>query len=565
MAAKRRWLVLFDLGGVLLGRGARRLLRSAEQSMGLPGNFFQDVILHRGLDGPFSRVMTGKIGVTQLITEFDEDCKKFAAASGFSLPETFSVAQVIEGMAGESFNAPVLQAALTLRNHGFKIAVLTNNWIDDGSHRYQTAHAFLLLRRYFDMVFESCRIGLQKPDPKIYEYVLDVMKAKPEESILLDDIGANLKSAQAMGIATILVQDADSALKKLQDLTGVQLLDQEEALPPACDPETVTHGYVTIKPGTQLHYVEMGSGPAVCLCHGFPECWLSWRHQIPALADAGFRVLALEMKGYGDSTAPPDIEEYSQEEICKDLSVFLDKMGISQAVFIGHDWGGATVWNMALFYPERVRAVASLNTPYRPSEPGVDVMEKIRAIPVFDYQLYFQKPGVAEAELEKNPSRTLKIMIRSTRKEDKLGGLSLDIPNVQKRGGLLVGLPEDPPSSSLMPKPVLQYYIQQFQKSGFRGPLHWYRNMQKNWDWNASSQGRKIQVPALMVTAGKDMVLHPNMSKNMEKWIPQLTREHIEDCGHFTQMEKPTAVNKILIKWLEGVHKATSLQRTAKL
>ncbi|XP_066468080.1 bifunctional epoxide hydrolase 2 [Tiliqua scincoides] len=565
MAARRRWLVLFDLGGVLFGRGARGLLKSTEESLGLPGNFFQDVILHRGPDGPFSRAMTGKIGVTQLITEFDEDCKKFAAASGSSLPERFSVAQIFEEMAGEAFIAPVLQAALTLRNHGFKIAVLTNNWIDDSPHRHHTGHVFLLLRRYFDMVFESCRIGLQKPDPKIYEYVLEVMKAKPEESILLDDIGANLKPAQAMGIATILVQDAVSALKKLQDLTGVQLLDQEETLPPACEPESVTHGYVTVKPGTQLHYVEMGSGPVVCLCHGFPESWLSWRYQIPALADAGFRVLALEMKGYGDSTAPPDIEEYSQEEICKDLSVFLDKMGISQAVFIGHDWGGATVWNMALFYPERVRAVASLNTPYSPAKSGVDVMEKIRSVPAFAYQLYFQEPGVAEAELEKNLNQTLKMVIRSTRKEDKMEGLSLDMPNVQKRGRLLVELPTDVLPSSLLPEPVLQYYIQQFQKSGFRGPLNWYRNMQTNWDWNASAGERKIQIPALMVTAEKDSVLHPNMSKHMEKWIPQLTRGHIEDCGHFTQMERPAAVNKILIKWLEGVYENPSLQRIAKL
>ncbi|XP_077187485.1 bifunctional epoxide hydrolase 2 isoform X2 [Paroedura picta] len=537
MAAKRRFVV-FDLGGVLVGSGAQEAFRRLERSLGLPGNFFQDVIVQGGPEGPFSRAMCGQIGLTQLMAELDEDCKKAAAASGLSLPEKFSVAQAFEDMTNEdSVNTPLLRAALTLQNNGFKIAVLTNNWIDDSQHRQQTAQLFSLLRKDFDAVIESCRINLQKPDPKIYEYALEVLQAKPQEVIFLDDIGANLKPAREMGMATILVKDADSALKELQDLTGIQLLAQER-LPPPCDPEKVVHGYVTIKPGTQLHFVELGDGPPVCLCHGFPESWFSWRYQIPALAEAGFRVLALEMKGYGVSTAPPDIEAYSQQEICQDLVVFLDKLGISQAVFIGHDWGGATVWNMSLFYPERVRAVASLNTPFSHANPKKDIMEKISSIPVFDYQLYFQEPGVAEAELEKDLRRTFTIMIRASTKEDRLPGVSLSVSNVRERGGLLVGLPEDPPPSSLLPEPVLQYYIQQYQKSGFRGPVNWYRNMPANWSWNASAQGRKIRVPALMVTAGKDRVLHPNMSKRMEEWIPQLTRGHIEDSGHFTQMEK---------------------------
>ncbi|XP_061481845.1 bifunctional epoxide hydrolase 2 [Rhineura floridana] len=565
MAAKRR-VVLFDLGGVLFGTGLQGVLRRFEQALGLPGNFFQNVILHGGLEGPVSKAMTGQIGLTQLISDFEEDCKKIAATSGTSLPKQFSVARVFEEMTeGETFNYPLLRAAVTLRNHGFKIAVLTNNWIDDTSYRHRTGLAFTLLRRYFDRVIESCRIGLQKPDPRIYEYALDMLKAKPEEAIFLDDFGVNLKPAKEMGIATILVKDTGSALKELQDLTGVQLLEQEESLPPACEPESVAHGYVMIKPDTQLHFVEMGSGPVVCLCHGFPESWFSWRYQIPAIADAGFRVIALEMKGYGDSKAPPDIGEYSVEEICKDLVVFLDKLGISQATFIGHDWGGAIVWNMALFYPERVRAVAGVNTPYRPSNPKKDVMKLIEANPVFDYQLYFQEPGVAEAELEKDLSRTLKAVIRSTKEEDEIEGTSLNVSKVRQRGGLLVGLPEDPPPSSLLPEPVLQYYLQQYQKSGFRGPLNWYRNLQANWRWDISAQRRKITVPALMVTAGKDGVLHPDMSKRMEEWIPQLSRGHIEECGHFTQMERPAALNKILIEWLEGVHKNASLQTIAKL
>ncbi|XP_026571728.1 bifunctional epoxide hydrolase 2 [Pseudonaja textilis] len=565
MSGKRPLVVLFDLGGVLLG-SIQTLFRSLEKTVGLPGGFFQKVIKYGGSDGPFSKGMTGQIGLTQLIADFEDDCKKFSSTSNIPLPENFSLSEsFVKTMAKSDLSVPFLKAAMLLKKNGFRIAVLTNNWIDDTPSRHQTGFVFCLLRKYFDKVIESCRIGLQKPDPKIYEYALRELNVTPEEVIYLDDIGTYLKPAEKMGMTTILVKEADSALKQLQDLTGVQLLDQEEYLPSACEPQDVAHGYVKIKPDTELHFVEMGSGPVICLCHGFPESWFSWRFQIPALADAGFRVIALQMKGYGDSVGPPDAEAYSQEEICKDLVIFLDKMSIVQATFIGHDWGGATVWNMALFYPERVKAVAGINTPYTPSKAGVDCVKTMEAIPIFDYQFYFQELGVAEAELEKDIIRTLKIVIRSSRKEDEIEGLSLSTAGVRKRGGLFVGLPEDPPPSSLLPEPVLQYYVQQYQKSGFRGPLNWYRNMERNWSWGASAQGRKIRVPALMVTAGKDKVLHPGMSKHMENWIPQLTRGHIEDCGHFTQIERPAALNKILIEWLEDVHKNASLQTTAKL
>ncbi|XP_074845132.1 bifunctional epoxide hydrolase 2 [Carettochelys insculpta] len=509
--------------------------------------------------------MRGEITLSQMVSELEKDCERFAASSGVSLPKEFSVAHIFKDvMEGGQLNSAVLQAAITLRNNGFKTCVLTNNWVDDGPQRHITALVFTFLRRYFDEVIESCRVGLKKPDPRIYEYALSVLQAKPQEAIFLDDIGANLKPAREMGIATILVQDTNAALKELQDLCNIELLGPEETLPVTCDPENVTHGYVPIKPGTQLHFVEMGHGPVVCLCHGFPESWFSWRYQIPALADAGFRALALDMKGYGDSTAPPDIEEYSQEEICKDLVVFLDKLGIAQATFIGHDWGGAVVWNMSLFYPERVRAVAGLNTPYKPANPNVDIMETIKAHPVFDYQLYFQEPGIAEAELEKDLSRTFRIMIRSTRKEDQLT-VPLNVTNVRERGGLLASTPEDPPPSQILAGADLQYYIQQYKKSGFRRPLNWYRNMQANWRWSLSAKDRKILVPALMVTAGKDLVLHPKMSKGMEEWIPHLTRDHVEECGHWTQMERPAALNKILIKWLEDVHNNSLLQKISKL
>ncbi|XP_030346379.1 bifunctional epoxide hydrolase 2 isoform X2 [Strigops habroptila] len=528
-----RRAVLFDLGGVLFGPGLQPFLGSCERDCALPRNFLWKVMSAGGSNSPYAKVMRGQITLSQLFSEMEEGCRQHATASGVTLPPTFSVAQAFEEMAAKgTVNAPLLQAAKVLRRNGFKTCVLTNNWVDDSAGRLFTATLMNLLHRHFDLVIESCRLGMQKPDPKIYTYALDALQAKPQEVILLDDIGENLKPAQEMGMATVLVRDTETVLKELEELSGIQLLTQQEPLPTACDPTNVTHGYVPIR--------------------------------IPALVDAGFRVIALEMKGYGESTAPPDIKEYSQEQICKDLVVFLDKLGIPQTVLIGHDWGGALVWNMALFYPERVRAVASLNTPYRPADPSVDIVERMKSIPTFDYQFYFQEPGVAEAELEKDIGRTLKALIRSTRQEDRLPVTS-EFHRVQERGGLLVGLPENPPASQILHGPELQYYIQRFQKSGFSGPLNWYRNMRPNWHWALSAKDRKITMPALMVTAGKDKVLHPNMSKGMEEWIPQLRREHIEECGHWTQMERPAVLNRILVEWLEGLPPDPPLPKISRL
>ncbi|NWW71338.1 HYES hydrolase, partial [Climacteris rufus] len=532
-----RRAVLFDLGGVLLEPGLQHFLGSFERDWALPRNFLRDVLLSGGSDSPYYRVMRGQITLSQLFSEMEQGCRHRASALGIALPGGFSMARPFQDLAAQGrLNERMLRAAGILRRNGFKTGILTNNWVDDSAGRFWTAALLERLRRHFDLVLESCQIGMCKPDPRIYSYALEALQARPQEVIFLDDLGENLKPAREMGIATILVRDTDSVLRELQELSGIQLLTQEEPLPTPCDPSGVTHGYVSIRPGVRLHFVELGQGPVVCLCHGFPESWLSWRFQIPALADAGFRVIALEMKGYGESTAPPG--ELGMPGWDGNAGIW-DGMGsgIPQVVLVGHDWGGAVAWNVALFYPERLRAVASLNTPYRPAQPGVDILEKLESQPAFEYQLYFQEPGVAEAELEKDIGRTLKILIRSMEPEDRLHSGS-GFQGIRERGGILVGFPADPPPSRILPPAELEFYIQNFQKSGFRGPLNWYRNLRANWAWALTARDRKIQIPALMLTAGKDPVLHPKLSQGMEAWILQLRREHIQDCGHWTQMER---------------------------
>ncbi|KAJ1158210.1 hypothetical protein NDU88_010904 [Pleurodeles waltl] len=537
MAALKRGAVVFDLGGVLMLRPRLSVAtQSEEQALGRFRIFLKDFFTKGGPDGPFARSEKGQITLSKFLSELENEFKANASAAGVSVPSEFSAEKTFcEMYLNGELNKPLLDAAITLRKHGFKTCILTNIWVNDTPTRENEAKMLNRLRSHFDFLVESCRIGMRKPEQKIYQHVLDLLKVKAHETIFLDDLGSNLKPAKEMGMKTILFRDPDAALKELQDLTKVQLIDIEDNRPTFCNPDELSHGYIQIKPGVQIHYVEKGNGPVLCLCHGFPESWYSWRYQIPALADAGYRVLALDMKGYGDSTAPLDVEEYTQEEICKDLVVFLNKLGISQVTFIGHDWGGCVVWNMALFYPDRVRAVAALNTPFVPCLPEVNPLNKIKANPAFNYQLYFQEPGVAEAELEKNLARTFKVLIRGSSDQRSV---SFDTANVCTRGGLLVGAPEDPPLNRIMEEDDLQYYIQQFKKSGFRGPLNWYRHIERNWKWGCTAPSKKIMVPSLMVTAGKDKVLVPKMTTGMENWVPHLTRGHIEECGHWTQVER---------------------------
>lgn len=303
--------------------------------------------------------------------------------------------------------------------------------------------------------------------------------------------------------------------------------------------------------GLSMHVVEQGSGPAVILCHGFPELWYSWRHQIPALAEAGFHVIVPDQRGYGRTTAPSQIEDYTMQHLTSDMLALLDALQQNQAVFVGHDWGGVVVWSMALHYPERVRAVAGVNTPF---------LERAALNPAWiqygtkwDYQIYFNEVGRAEAELSRNVRRTFTLFFRTSKPQDG-GGDSVGLTaTVTQRGGIFVGLPEDVPRSIMLTQADLDYFVAEYERTGFRGGLNWYRNLDANWKWGERVATKQVPQPALMVTAGKDRVLTPDMADGMERWVPNLTRAHIEQCGHWTQQEEPEQLNRILISWLKSL------------
>ncbi|KAG9329977.1 hypothetical protein JZ751_028422 [Albula glossodonta] len=752
MAARKA--AIFDLWGCVQSPRPLHVFRKYEEFLGLSRDFLHNAIVDKGPDSALHRAELGRITQTQMLSELQEECQKEASSQGHLLPPQFSVQKLFQDVREAlRFNIPILQASAMLRHHGVATCVLANSWVDDSEQRAGTARILSVLHTHFDLVLQSCHTGTRLPDSTFFDHALQQLGVSSNQVIFVSAVEANLATGRDMGMDVVLMDDSNEVMKQLQTLSGVELLSSEETFPVCCNPEDVPHCYVTIKPGVQTHYVDVGEGPAVLLCHGFPESWFSWRYQIPALAEAGFRALVPDMKGYGNSSAPPgdvnnvsssesrssgeqelrssgehgntgaqelrgtwehgrssgehgrssgaqelrssgehgntgaqelrssgehghtgaqelrssraqgnmgtweelrgsgehgnmggaqgnmggaqgnmgtqelrssgehgntgaqelrssraqgnmgtweelrgsgehgnmggaqgnmggaqelrgtwehrssgaqgnmgtqelrssraqgnmgtweelrgtwehgrssgaqgnmgtwelrgtvcctesrDIQDYSQEQICQ---------GVAQVTLVGHDWGGTLVWNMAQHHPERVRAVASLNTPLFPVDPKTNPMEKIKAIPVFNYQIYFQDPGVAEAEMEKDLERIFKIMFTGSADSDK--GLLINTENVCERGGLFVGLPDDVPRSSMLSESALQYYVQQYSKSGFR----FWSDLQ----------------------------------------VPNLTRGHIEQCGHWTQMERPAELNKILLSWLNEVHQKASIPVSPRL
>jgi len=315
------------------------------------------------------------------------------------------------------------------------------------------------------------------------------------------------------------------------------------------------HRYVNTN-GIKMHLVEARQGFPVVMCHGFPELWYSWRHQIRALADAGFRAIAPDQRGYGETDCPQPIEAYTQKQIVTDIVGMLDALGIDKCVIVGHDWGGMTAWNAPLMFPDRIVRVIGINTPFMARAP-MRPTELMRAIAAggFHYILYFQDPGVAEKELERDVRRTLR-------------GFYQDPPNLsaedirkappgvfgQAGGGILDRL-VDAPHGKFLTADDFEVFVKAFEKTGFRSGLNWYRNIDRNWEESANLP-EKISQPALMITAELDVVLRPEMAEGMTTWVPNLRKTVlIKGSGHWTQQEKPREVNAAILEFLTDMKK----------
>jgi pimeloyl-ACP methyl ester carboxylesterase len=308
--------------------------------------------------------------------------------------------------------------------------------------------------------------------------------------------------------------------------------------------------------GIHLRVALAGKGPLVLLVHGWPESWYSWRHQIPFLAEVGYRVAAPDVRGYGGSDKPEPIEAYAIKEMCADIAGLIDALGESQAILVGHDWGAQIVWNTALFYPEKVRAVVGLSVPYlgRGPEPRVELFRKIYKDRFF-YQLYFQEPGVAEAELEADVRTSLRKIYYGASGDAMRKGLRADKPADAR---LLDGLPDPEPFPAWLTPADIDYYVGEFQRSGFRGPLNRYRTSKLDFAQQAAIADKRIEQPAAFIAGSLDPVLRfvpgVDMIEMMRARIADLRLvKLIEGPGHWVQQERPVDVNAALDTFLRGL------------
>jgi pimeloyl-ACP methyl ester carboxylesterase len=278
--------------------------------------------------------------------------------------------------------------------------------------------------------------------------------------------------------------------------------------------------------------LEDGEGPLVVLCHGFPELAFSWRHQIPALADAGFRVLAPDMRGFGQSSAPQQIEAYDVATLCGDLCGLLDEAGAESAIFIGHDWGAHVAWQLAVLHPQRVSAVAGLSVPFVPRAPAPPIPIMRRHLGEDFYIVWFQQPGVADAALAGDVRRTL-----TTRRQ-----WTAQWAEEEER-------PAERPD--WMTEEELSVYIDAFQRTGFTGGLNWYRNMDRNWELTADVADQRVEQPAMFLTGERDPVRDFMPSEAMRGWVTDLRSETVvPGAGHWVQQQEPQAVNEALLEFL---------------
>ena len=317
----------------------------------------------------------------------------------------------------------------------------------------------------------------------------------------------------------------------------------------------LTHRTVTAN-GIQLHLAEQGEGPVVVLCHGFPESWYSWRHQLAALAAAGFHAVAPDMRGYGGSDRPDAIDQYTLLHLVGDMVGLLDALGADQAVIAGHDWGAPVAWPAALLRPDRFRAVMGLSVPFRPRSAVAPTSVMPRQDDAQFYQLYFQNPGLAEAELERDPRGTIvKVLFTVSGDAPGRGPGQGDVAMVPRNGGFLTGMPNPAALPAWITQVDVDFYAGEFARTGFRGGLNWYRNIDRNWELLAPFAGAKVNVPALYIAGDRDLVVAfrgmDRLIPNLKNYVPHLRNTiMLPGCGHWTQQERAAEVSAAMIGFL---------------
>ena len=293
--------------------------------------------------------------------------------------------------------------------------------------------------------------------------------------------------------------------------------------------------------GVELEVFEVGRehrGRPIVLCHGWPEHAFSWRHQMPALADAGYHVIVPNQRGYGKSSKASEVTEYDVEHLTGDLVALLDHFGYDHATFVGHDWGAMVVWWLALLHPDRVDGVIALSMSYmdRGERPWVEAMEEMLGDD-FYFVDFNRRPGVADAALEANTARFLRNLYRKN--------VPIAVP---EPGNAMVDLAEadTPLGDPIMSDRELAVFVAAFESSGFTSNINWYRNVDRNWHLLADVDPN-IDQPALMIYGARDLVAR---NERLADVVPNVTEVEL-DCGHWIMDEMPDATNRAILTWLE--------------
>ncbi len=305
--------------------------------------------------------------------------------------------------------------------------------------------------------------------------------------------------------------------------------------------------------GVELNVIDAGDGYPVVLAHGFPELAYSWRHQVPALVDAGYRVLAPDQRGYGRSTRPEAIEDYDIIHLTDDLVGLLDDIGAERAVFVGHDWGSMVVWQMAQLHPDRVAGVVGMSVPFLPRGPmgPVTMMRQVMGDNFF-YILYFQEPGVADKELGDDPARTMRRLLAGLTMAE---GATPDPSAFANDGrGFVDRMPEPDGLPDWLTQEELDHYVAEFSRTGFTGGINWYRNFDRNWELTPQLAGAHVTMPSLFVGGKQDPVLLMSPPSVGHSFLDQHRGDVLIDgAGHWVQQEKPADVNTALLDFLASL------------
>ena len=311
--------------------------------------------------------------------------------------------------------------------------------------------------------------------------------------------------------------------------------------------------------GIRMRIAEMGKGPLVILVHGWPESWYSWRHQLPALAAAGYHVVAPDMRGYGKSDKPQSVEDYDIHHVTGDIVGIVDALGEKTAMLVGHDWGAIVTWHCMLLHPEKFTALAAMSVPYagHGQQSVVQTLQKALG-DNFYYILYFQEPGIAEKEFDADPRGILSRLYLSP---DSPREAPVVTDPKRAAGGWIprLGAPKGLPG--WLSQADLDYYVAEFKSAGFRGGINYYRNFQRNWDTTPQLANAKVVAPVMFIAGEKDVVIRgataDALAASMKDAVPNLRGVKLfPGAGHWIQQERADEVNKTLIEFFRSIDRS---------